>query len=99
MVESIHVHLIAVKHVLRNLKGTIDYGLPYVPDCEFGLVGYTDSDRVGSVIDWKSTLGCCFSLGSVVIVWRSRKQTSVVLSTTEAEYIAACSASSEVVWL
>ena len=34
-----------------------------------------------------------------MIAWRSRKQTSVALSTTEEEYIAACSASSEVVWL
>ena len=99
MVEPRHVPLIAAKHVLRYLKGTIDYGLRYVADCEFGLVGYTDSDWVGSVIDRKSTSGCCFSLGSAVIAWHSRKQTSVALSTTEAEYIVACSTSSEVVWL
>ena len=49
MVEPRHVHLIAAKHVLRYLKGTIDYGLRYVADCEFGLVGYTDSKWVGSV--------------------------------------------------
>ena len=34
-----------------------------------------------------------------MIAWCSRKQTSVVLSTTKAEYIVACAASSEVVWL
>ena len=50
-------------------------------------MGYTDSDWVGSVTDRKSTSGCCFSLGSTVIAWRSKKQTSVVLSTTEVEYI------------
>ena len=49
MVESRHVHLIVAKHVLRCLKGTIDYGLRYVADYEFGLVGYTDSDWAGSV--------------------------------------------------
>ena len=85
--------------MLRYLRGTIDYGLRYVADCEFGMVGYTDLDWVSSVIDRKSTSGSCFSLGSAVIAWRSQKQTSVALSTTEAEYIAACSASSEVVWL
>ena len=63
MVESRHVHLIAVKHVLRYLKGMIDYGLRYVADYKFGLVGYTDSDWAGSVTDRKSTSGCCFSLG------------------------------------
>ena len=94
-----HFDLIAAKHVLRYLKGTIDYGLQYVADCEFGLVGYTDSDWVGSVTDRKSTSGCCFSLRSTVIAWCSRKQTSVALSTTEAEYITAYSASSKVVWL
>ena len=51
------------------------------------MVGHTDSYWVGSVTDRKSTLGCCFSLGSAVIAWHSRKQTSVVLSTTEVEYI------------
>ena len=35
MVEPRHVHLIAAKHVLRYLKGTIDYGLRYVANCEF----------------------------------------------------------------
>ena len=77
----------------------MDYGLPYGAECKFGLVGYTDSDWASSVTDRKSTLGCFFSLGSAVIAWRSRKHTSVALSTTEAEYIATCSASSEVVWL
>ena len=99
MVEPRHVHLIVAKHVQRYLKGMIDYGLRYVADCEFRLVGYTDSDWVDSVTNQESTSQCCFSLGSAVIAWRSRKQTSVVLSTTEAEYIAACLASSEVVWL
>ena len=99
MVDPRQVHLIAAKHVLRYLKGTIDYGLRYVADCEFRLVGYTDSDWVGSVTDQKRTSRCFFSLGSAVIAWCSWKQTSVALSTTEAEYIAACSTSSEVVWL
>ena len=72
MVEPRHVHLIVAKHVLRYLKGTVDYGLQYVVDYEFKLVGYTDLDWVGSVTDRKSTSKCCFSLGSVVIAWRTR---------------------------
>ena len=55
MVELRHVHLIATKHVLRYLKGMIDYGLRYVVYYEYGLVGYTDLDWDGSVIDWKRT--------------------------------------------
>jgi hypothetical protein len=41
----------------------------------------------------------CFSLRFVMISWARRKQKSVALSTTEAEYIAACDACMEAVWL
>ena len=99
MVELRHVHLIVAKRVLRYLKGMIDYGLRYVADCEFGLVGYIDSDWVGSVTSRKSTSRCCFSLGLAVIAWHNRKQMSVTLSTTKVEYIVACSVSSEAVWI
>jgi hypothetical protein len=44
MVESRSVHLVAAKHVLRYLKGTIDYGLRYASDHEISLQGFTDSD-------------------------------------------------------
>jgi hypothetical protein len=98
MVESRRVHLIATKHVMRYLKGTIDYGLRYASDCEISLQGFTDSDWVGSVADWKSTFGCCFSMELVMMSWFSGKQTSVALSTTEAEYIAICSSRNEAMW-
>ena len=61
MVEPRRVHWIAAKHVLRYLKGTVDYGLRYTYDHEMSLVGYTDADWAGSVTDRKSTSGCCFS--------------------------------------
>ena len=47
----------------------------------------------------KSTSGCCFSMGSSVITWFSRKQSYVALSTVEEEHVTGCSASCEVVWL
>ena len=58
-----------------------------------------DSDWAGGAIDRKRTLGCFFSMGSCVISWFRRKQSRVELSTTEAEYVVACLASSKVVWL
>jgi hypothetical protein len=63
------------------------------------LQGYTDSDWAGSADDRKSTSGVCFSLGSAMISWISRKQKSVALNTAEAEYIAACDACTKAVWL
>jgi hypothetical protein len=90
---------ILAKHVMRYLKGTLDFGLSYNGDHEFRLSGYTDSDWAGSVSYRKSTSGCCFSLGSTMISWQSRKQSSIALSTVESEYIVACSASCEAIWL
>ena len=75
-----HVHLIAAKHILRYLKGTIDYGIKYDVNQKINLEGYVDSYWVGSSIDRKRTLGCCFSKGSGVISWFSRKQSCVALS-------------------
>jgi hypothetical protein len=69
LVEPRHVHLVAAKHVMRYLKGTIDYGLSYDGDHNFTLSGYTNADWARSVSDRKSTSGCCFSLGSAMISW------------------------------
>jgi hypothetical protein len=73
MVEPRSVNLVAAKHVLRYLKGTTDYGLRYASDHEISVQGFTDSDWVRSVADWKSTSGCCLNMGSSMISWFSRK--------------------------
>ena len=62
-----HVHLIAPKHILRYLKGTVDYGLKYKSNHKTNLEGYVDSDWAGSAIYRKSTSGCCYGMGSGVI--------------------------------
>jgi hypothetical protein len=69
LVEPRDVHLVVAKHVMRYLKGTLDCGLSYDEDHNFTLSGYIDSDWAGSVADRKSTSGCCFSLGSSMILW------------------------------
>ena len=65
----------------------MDYDLQYGADCEFGLVGCTNSDWSGSVTNRKSTLGCCFSLGTAMVAWRSRKQTRMVFNTTQGQHV------------
>jgi hypothetical protein len=99
LVETRRVHLVATKHVMRYLKGMLDYGLCYTRDCDFGLYGYIDSDWAGRASYKKNTLGCCLSLGSAMTSWQSRKQSCIAPSTTEAEYIATCSTSCEAIWL
>eukprot|EP00253_Pinus_taeda_P027516 PITA_27516 len=97
MCETRKVHWVAAKHILRYLQGTVDYGLDYKQGDRVRLVGYTDSDWAGCASDRKSTSGCCFGLGSAVVSWFSRKQQSVALSSTEAEYMAASLASCEAI--
>jgi len=89
--KPLKVHWVAVKHVLRYLKGTLDYKLCY-RKCDDGLtlIGYSDADWASSTDDRRSTTGYCFSLNKAgpVISWKSRKQPTVALSSCEAEYIA-----------
>ena len=61
--------------------------------------GYTDADWAGSISDRRSTSGFMFFLGSVAISWSSKKQPTVALSSTEAEYRGAAMAACEVAWL
>ena len=81
------------------MRGTIDYGIKYEANQKINLEGYVDSYWAGSAIDMKRILGCFFSMQSGLISWFSRKQSCVALSTAEVEYVAACLASCEVVWL
>ena len=47
----------------------------------------------------KSTIGRCFYVGANLVAWMSKKQNSVSLSTAEAEYIAARSCCSQLLWM
>ena len=89
------MHWIAAKHALRYLEGTVDFGLDYRRSDGIRLVGFTDLDWAGSVVDQKSTSECCFSLGSAAVSWFSQKQKSAALSSQEAKYMATNQASCE----
>ena len=92
-------HWTGVKRILRYLKGTSDLGLHYTSSDVDDLVGYSDSDWAGDLDDRKSVSGYMFKLCGAPISWRSKKQTSVALSTAEAEYVALSGATQEAVWL
>ena len=101
MEEPHEDHLAAVKHILRYIAGTRDWGLKFArkKGDQPVLLGYSDSDLAGDVDSRKSTSGVIFFLGESPISCQSAKQKVVALSSCEAEYIAAATAACQGVWL
>ncbi|KAH9793888.1 hypothetical protein KPL71_004697 [Citrus sinensis] len=92
-------HWLAVKWILRYLYGTVDVGLLFKKDCGQQCVGYCDSDFAGDLDKRRSTTGYIFTLGGGPVSWRSILQSTIALSTTEAEYMVATEAVKEAIWL
>ncbi|KAJ0551653.1 putative RNA-directed DNA polymerase [Helianthus annuus] len=92
-------HLAAAKKVLRYIGGTVDLGLKYERRNDLQLVGYTDSDWAGCKDDSKSVSANVFLLGNGAVSWCSKKQKTVALSSTEAEYISATTGACQAIWL
>ncbi len=74
-------------------------GIFYEAKSQLQVHGYTDVDWVGNVSNRRSTSGFMFSFGSGAISWSSKKQPTVGLSNTEAEYRGVAITACEVVWL
>ncbi|XP_035838288.1 secreted RxLR effector protein 161-like [Helianthus annuus] len=91
-------HATLIKQILRYLKGTFSYGITYTRG-ENMLVGYSDSSHNIDPDDGRSTTGHVFYFGSSPITWCSQKQSTVALSSCEAEYMAASAAACQAVWL
>eukprot|EP00253_Pinus_taeda_P013085 PITA_13085 len=82
----------------RQLIGSLMY-LVNTRSKDIRLSGFIDADCAGRSVDRKSSSGYCFNIGSGMTSWCSMKQNSVALSSVEAEYMAARTASCEAIWL
>ncbi|XP_065084810.1 uncharacterized protein LOC135707021 [Ochlerotatus camptorhynchus] len=90
---------VAVKRVMRYLKGTISCSLRLGGEDSQALLGFSDADWAGDLTTRRSTSGFVFMFSGGTISWASRGQASVTLSSMEAEYIALSEACQEVAWL
>ncbi|GKV50375.1 hypothetical protein SLEP1_g57082 [Rubroshorea leprosula] len=94
-------HWEAVKWILRYLRGTVDIGLVYDRSANpsGNVVGFVNSDFAGDLDKRRSTTGYVFTLSGCAISWKATLQSTVALSTTEAEYMAITEAVKEALWL
>jgi hypothetical protein len=92
-------YLRVIKGIMRYLVITPYLGLWYPKGAHFELIGYSNADYVGCKVDRKSTSETCQFLGCSLVSWYSKKQNSVVLSTAEAEYVAAGSCCAQLLWM
>jgi hypothetical protein len=91
-------HWKALNRVLRYLKFTMNLGLWYTRYPPV-LEGYYDANWISNTKDSKATSGYVFTIGGVVVSWKSTKQTCIARSTMEAEFIALDKAGEEAEWL
>ena len=92
-------HLQAVKRIFKYLQGTHNFGLWYPRDTDLTLHAYTNAYWAGSVDDRKRTFGGAFYMGSMLVSWFNKKQSSIALSIAEAEYVAAASCCTQLLWM
>jgi hypothetical protein len=94
------MHMLAVKKIIRYLRGSIDLGLVYtLGEEKEEIVGYSDSDNGADLEGRRSTAGMAFYLNESLITSCSQKQKTVALSSCEAEFMAATAAAQQALWL
>jgi hypothetical protein len=87
-------HEIALERIGRYLKGTLDEGLILKPDDSLDVDVYVDSDFAGlwpyedklDPTSVKSRTGFVVCIANCPVIWTSKLQTQIALSTMEAEY-------------
>lgn len=87
-----------LKRVLKYLKKTKNFALKYFKD-DLDLIGYVDADWASDSLDRKSYTGFMFKMSGSIVSFECRKQTTIALSSTEAEYMAVCEATKEATYL
>ena len=91
-------HWAALHHLMGYLKHTSSFKLTYRSGKGHGLDGFADSDW-GNSVSRRSTTGLLARYNKTIVLWRSKLQKTISLSTAEAEYYAASEIAIEIIYL
>ena len=95
-------HWQGVKRIFHYLQGTKTLGITYDDlngYADIHIFGYSDTDWASLPMDRKSVSGYVFLIGGGAVAWSSKKQPTVTMSTTEAEYMASSNVMTQAIWL
>nr|GEX74454.1 ribonuclease H-like domain-containing protein [Tanacetum cinerariifolium] len=92
-------YFLALKRILRYVRGTLSYGLQLYSSTTSTLVAYSDADWAVCPTTRQSTSGYCVFLGNNLLSWTSKRQFTISRSSAEAEYQGVANAVAETCWL
>jgi hypothetical protein len=88
-----------VKQIFQYLQGMLQMKLQFGATPSKEVLGYCDADWGGNLENRRSTTRFVFIMGSGAIFWSNKRQPTIALSTTEAEYMANTQATKEAIWI
>ena len=92
-------HWKAILHLLAYLKGTLHYKITYQQGGSLNPIGFVDADYAGDIDTRRSTSGYVFTMAGGAVSWSVKRQATVALSTTEAEYMALTCTMQQALWM
>jgi hypothetical protein len=99
MVDPSKEHTNKALHIIKYVKSTVNAKIVYNKGEKEGLIGYADSDWGTCKSTGKSITGYLIKLAGAPVSWVSRKQKTVALSSTEAEYMSMTDVIQQVKWM
>ena len=91
-------HIQKAHHIVKYLESTPNLALSFSGG-ESSLDSFCDSDWAGDKDTMHSTSSYAIFLGKDLVSWRSRRQPTVALSSTEAEYMSMCDCAQQILWI
>ena len=91
-------HIQKALHIVKYLGSTPLLALSFTGG-DSTLDCYCDSDWAGNLESWRSTSGYSIFMGNDMVSWRSHRQPTVALSSTEAKYMSMCNCAQQILWI